>query len=129
MSSTISKISVNANGKHLYYIKLVDGKPIKKDEFCCKDCNLVQDKNWCFKCDTYNSCYECEGHGGDDITEGNQEWICRNCFEELNCEYYKVDDPENPDVDYFNTKEEAKNFCDKHNISYECITLEYNYGV
>ena len=82
MSSTISKISVNANGKHLYYIKLVDGKPIKKDEFCCKDCNLVQDKNWCFKCDTYNSCYECEGHGGDDITEGNQEWICQNCLDE-----------------------------------------------
>tara|TARA_R110002020_G_scaffold248398_1_gene462414 strand:+ start:194 stop:481 length:288 start_codon:yes stop_codon:yes gene_type:complete len=34
MSSTISKISVLKNGKHHYYIKLIDGYPIEKEDRC-----------------------------------------------------------------------------------------------
>lgn len=46
MSSNTSKISVTKNGKHLYYIKLVDGKPIPaKEEFTIEI--LVAGWGWC----------------------------------------------------------------------------------
>ena len=53
-----------------------------EEEFKCPSCKLVQSNNWCFKCDTENTCQNCVGHGGDDNTEGHEEWICQTCFDE-----------------------------------------------
>ena len=52
-----------------------------EDEFKCPSCKLVQSNNWCFTCDTHNSCQSCIGVGGDDNTEGHEEWICQKCFD------------------------------------------------
>jgi hypothetical protein len=51
------------------------------DEFKCPTCNLVQSNNWCFSCDTNNSCQYCVGIGGNDATEGHREWVCQKCFD------------------------------------------------
>ena len=50
------------------------------EEFKCPSCKLIQSNNWCFKCDSENTCQNCVGHGGDDNTEGHEEWICEICF-------------------------------------------------
>jgi len=52
-----------------------------EEEFKCPSCKLVQSNNWCFKCNTDNTCQNCVGHGGDDNTEGHEEWICQTCFD------------------------------------------------
>ena len=51
------------------------------DEFKCPTCNLVQTNNWCFSCDTNNSCQYCVGIGGNDTTQGHGEWVCQQCFD------------------------------------------------
>ena len=43
--------------------------------------------------------------------------------EEEEEEFYEVACAENPDIDYFNTLEEAKTFCDKHKDHYGLIML------
>ena len=54
----------------------------------------------------------------------NGDALCDDCFEK---NYYKVSTAECPDVDYFDTLEEAKLFCDKHDIDYGVIMLcDYN---
>ena len=78
---------MKVNGKHLYYIKLFDGKPRRKDEdeeFRCDDCDLIQTKNWCFYCNTSNTCEVCVGYGGDygGDTEDSHDWVCQDCFDE-----------------------------------------------
>ena len=78
-------------------------------EFKCPTCKLVQSNNWCFTCDTNNSCQSCIGVGGDDNTEGHEEWICQKCFDkqpEIKDENYEYESVEESD------KEETIKLCE-----------------
>lgn len=60
---------------------IVNSEEPDESEFKCSVCGLIQSNNWCFKCDTENTCQSCIGNGGDDNTEGHEEWICQTCFD------------------------------------------------
>jgi len=60
---------------------IVNNEEQDESEFKCSICGLIQSNNWCFKCDTDNTCEKCVGNGGDDITEGHEEWICQTCLD------------------------------------------------
>ena len=85
-------------------------KEEETDEFKCPTCNLVQTNNWCFSCDTNNSCQYCVGIGGNDATEGHREWVCQKCFDkqpEINYEYeYSEEGEENEEEPEEETFEE-----------------------
>jgi hypothetical protein len=64
---------------------------------------------------------DCDGEGLEPV-EGH--YGCDECREEDQKEYYKVCSAECPDVDYFDTLEEAKAFCDQHaDLDYGLIML------
>ena len=72
---------------------------------------------------------------GDDLICADCPWVCNagcgECFvcenkeeDEEDRQYFKVVDGGNPDVDYFDTLDEAKAFCDKHeSLDYGLIML------
>jgi hypothetical protein len=100
----------------------------EEDEFKCPSCKLVQSNNWCFTCDTHNSCQSCVGDGGDDNTEGHEEWVCQKCFDkqpEIKDETYEYEyesgEEEEPD------KEETSSFKDSlHDDKEETVKLCIN---
>ena len=100
--------------KPLVVVVVVDG-----EEFKCPICKLVQSNNWCFTCDTDNTCQNCVGHGGDDNTEGHEEWICQTCFDkqptEREEEDYEYESSSSDDED----EEEDGIGC---NECYVCVT-------
>jgi hypothetical protein len=80
-----------------------------EEEFKCPSCKLVQSNNWCFTCDTHNSCQSCVGDGGDDNTEGHEEWICQKCFDkqpEIKDENYEYESGEEEEPEEEEPEEE-----------------------
>ena len=103
-------------------------------DYQCRGCKVEASKH----------CDECGGYGSGDEEEEDDECevcdtktkttiktygcmdmiVCKNCEEAEEKEFYEVSYAEHPDVDYFNTLEEAKAFCDKRDdLDYGLIML------
>ena len=85
-------------------------KPMPEKNDGWVECSCSAHTGWyCDSCSPGNDCYD------------DEECDCCNPLEE---EFYEVSRAENPDVEYFNTLEEAKAFCDKHcDLDYGLIML------
>ena len=102
----------------------------------CEDKNGLEEKECCVKCNKSSAeknegwveC-SCSAHTGwycDSCSPGNEcydDEEC-DCCNPVEVEFYEVSCAENPDVEYFNTLENAKEFCDKHDaLDYGMIML------
>tara|TARA_R110002110_G_scaffold8247_2_gene41171 strand:+ start:118 stop:828 length:711 start_codon:yes stop_codon:yes gene_type:complete len=93
----------------------------KVEEEYCDDC-----EGQC-RADETEECEDCKiklriGCANNPSNHSIFDGCCDDCREEE--EFYEVSCAENPDVEYFNTLEEAKAFCDKHDdLDYGLIML------
>jgi len=55
-----------------------DNESVRSGQFKCEKCEIIEEKNSCYKCAEDNICSNCYGEGGD--YGPYEEWVCEECL-------------------------------------------------